>query len=49
MDEACYTMNRDSLRIRLEGDNTTVIFWYEGFRVFSSGLGTWAIQKYTSY
>lgn len=30
MEEVSYTMNRDSLRIRLEGDNTTVIFLVGG-------------------
>ena len=40
MEEVCYAIKGDSLQIRREGDNATVISLWEGFRVSGSGHGT---------
>lgn len=45
IEELCCAMNRDSLQIRLEGDNANEIFKYEGFRVFRVAKETPLMQK----
>jgi hypothetical protein len=44
-----FAINGDIPRIRHEGDNIKVIFWWEGFRMFKGSYGTRLIQKFGRY